>query len=210
MHSFKDTAGREWHLTANYANYARVKSAVDVKLYDIGTEDRKSLVQLADDFTLGAVLWSMIEPQAEARGLTPEQFYETVDGTVLREAHSALIDEMIFFCHPHQRRILEAAVRKLREAEAKAEKTVDRLIPMVEAEMDAAIEQLTHGNSDMSSPESWGSTLPNGPSESSIGPSEGGSEKPGTIRLASLHNSPKSTATPKSDRGRSARQKSTR
>lgn len=208
MHSFKDKAGREWHLDANYTNYARVKSATGVKLYDIGTEDRQSLVQLADDFTLGAVMWSMIEPQAEARGLTPEQFGEAIDGTVLREAHSALIDEMIFFCHPHQRKILEAAVRKLREAESKAGAVVDRLIPQVEAEMDAAIDQLTRGSLDMSLPASSASIPGHGRSASSLGPSGDASATPGTIPPASSPNSPKSTAIPRNGRGRSTPQKS--
>ena len=180
MHTFKDKAGREWKVEANFGSYARVKAATGVKLYDIATEDRQSLVQLTDAFTLGSVIWSMIEPQAGARGLTPEQFYEAVDGQVLNDAYSALIDEMIFFCPTRQRKVLEMAVAKLRAADAKADQMVDASLAEVEREIDRAIDQWTRGASGTSWPGSSASTPGNGPSESCSTPSAADDARSGT------------------------------
>lgn len=179
MHAFKDTAGREWKIEANFGSYARVKTATGVKLYDIATEDRQSLVQLTDAFTLGSVIWSMIEPQAEARGLTPEQFYEAVDGQVLNDAYSALIDEMIFFCPTRQRKVLELAVAKLRAADAKADRALDESLVEFGEEIDRAIDQWTRGASGTSLPGSSESTPGIGPSASCSTPSAGDDARSG-------------------------------
>lgn len=166
MHSFKDKTGREWVVEATFGSYARVKAQTGVKLYDIATESRESLSQLADAFTLGSVIWSMIEPQAEARGVTPEAFYEAVDGTVLNDAYVALIDEMIFFCHPRQRRILSTALAKIREVEARSDRLVAEKMPEFEREIDEALDRWTRGDLGMSWPASSASTPAIGPSES--------------------------------------------
>lgn len=171
MHSFKDKAGREWKVEANFGSYARVKAATGVKLYDIATEDRQSLVQLTDAFTLGSVIWSMIEPQAEARGLTPEQFYESVDGQVLNDAYAALIDEMIFFCPTRQRKVLQMAAAKAREADAKADQMVDAEMVEYERQIDRVLEQWTRGASGTSWPGSSESIPGSGPSASYSTPS---------------------------------------
>lgn len=173
MHSFKDRQGREWKLEATFGSYGRVKSATGVKLYDIATENRESLVQLADAFTLGSVLWSMIEPQAEARGVTPDDFAEAIDGTVLTDAYSALIDEMIFFCHPRQRKVLETALERIREAEARADRMVDENLPEIKREIDGVLDRWTRGDSDTSWPESSVFTPPSGRSASLSTPSRG-------------------------------------
>lgn len=166
MHAFKDKLGREWRIEATFGSYARVNASTGVKLHDIATESRESLTQLADPFTLGAVLWSMIEPQAQERGVSPEQFYDAIDGTVLVDAHVALVEEMIFFCHPRQRTFLQTAFRKILAAESKAHQQVVEMLPKFEAEIDQAINQWIHGDSDMSLRESSESTHEDGVSES--------------------------------------------
>jgi hypothetical protein len=185
MHEFSDRTGRTWTLEATYGSYARVRSHTGVSLFDIATEERKSLQQLADPFTLGQVIWSLVEPQAESRGLTPEQFFAEFDGTTLEGAYAALMDEMVFFCQPRQRKILTAAVQKVREADKAADKLVDEMMPQIEAEIDAALAQWTSGRSDTNSPESSESTQAPGPSASCSQPSEAGSVKPGTTRQPS-------------------------
>jgi hypothetical protein len=150
-----------------------------VSLFDIATEERKSLEQLSDPFTLGQVIWCLVEPQAESRGLTPEQFFSEFDGVTLESAYAALVDEMVFFCHPRQRKILSAAVAKVREAEVVANQMVDQRMPQIEMEMDAAIAQWTSGNSATNSLESSVCTQANGHSENSSLQSAEGSERAG-------------------------------
>jgi hypothetical protein len=210
MQTFRDNAGREWFLKADYLAYDRVRAATGVKLYDITTEDRQSLTQLADPMTLGAVLWTMIEPQAIERGLSPEQFYAAFDGTVAHDAHDALISEMIFFCHPSQRRVLELAYKKVRAAEQKAVHKMESMLPAMESEIDTLIDRLICGSSDTNSPESSASGPIIGHSANSSGPSPADNATSGTIRHPSSPKSRKSTATPKNGRGHTTRTKSTR
>lgn len=180
MHTFTDNAGREWRLLGNFGNYRRVHADTGVRLDDIGTENRKSLEQLSDAFTLGAVLWSMVEPEAEGRGVTPEQFAEAIDGTVLDKAYEALLEEMIFFCRPRMRQVLEMALRKVREADGKIQAAAAAAIQAAEKEVDAAIDQLILGSSVLNSPESSACTPTNGASESSSGPPPANSGSLGT------------------------------
>lgn len=188
MHTFKDNSGREWHLSGNFDNYARVHADTGVRLDDIGTEDRKSLVQLQDTFTLGAVLWSMIEAEANDRGISFEDFRRTLDGTVAEEAYEALLSEMIFFCHPRKRRVLEMAVRKVKEAEARMQQAEDAAMRQAEAEIDSAIEQLIRGSSATSSPESSASTQDDGAFASLSGQPKESSASIGITQAASLPN----------------------
>lgn len=185
---FTDRKGREWKLEANFASYGRVRDATGVKLYDIATENRESLVQLADALTLGQVLWAMVGPQAEAKGITPEDFAESFDGEIVDAAYHALLEVMIFFCHPRQRKILEIAVRKLREVEQMADKKVDSEMASLESEIDRAIGLWTRGLLDGSLPGSSASTPDHGPSESSPTPSADASEKSGITPVPSSPN----------------------
>lgn len=209
MHSFKDNAGREWFLKGDYLTYDRVRAATGVKLYDITTEERASLTQLADPMTLGQVLWVMIEPQAIERGITPEGFYGAFDGTVAHDAHDALVSEMIFFCHPNQRAYLELAYRKVREAEAKAVSQVERVLPAMEREVDQLIDNMTYGSSATSWLASSESDPITGRSVNCSGPSPAASESSGITRLPSSHKSRKSTATRKNGHAPMTRTKST-
>lgn len=209
MHSFKDSAGREWFLKGDYLTYDRVRAATGVKLYDITSENRESLTQIADPMTLGGVLWTMVEPQATERGVTVEDFYGAFDGTVAHDAHDALVSEMIFFCHPSQRKLLELTYRKVREAEAKAVAKAETMMPAMEREIESLVDRLTFGSSDTNSPESWAVAPIIGRSENFSGPSPAGSETSGITRPQSSRRSRKSTAIPRNGRGHTTRTKST-
>ena len=175
MHSFQDRTGRSWSLEATYGSYARVKSQTGVSLFDLATEERKSLEQLADPFVLGQVIWSMVEPQAETRGVTPEAFYAEFDGKTLEAAYNALLDEMVFFCPTRVQKILTLAVRKVREADDVAEKMVAERMPAIEAAIDDELARWTSGSLGTSLPESSASTPAPGPSASCSPQSKAGS-----------------------------------
>lgn len=188
MHTFKDTAGREWRLEANMGSYARVAASAGVKLYDIATESRESLVQLTDALTLGKVLWSMVEPQAESRGVSPEEFAAAFNGDTLESAYNALLDEMLFFCPTRQRKVLELAVRKVREVETRAVAVADEKLEEFEKEIDRALDQLTRGFLDTSLPASLASTREIGPSANCSTPCEGDAERIGITPALSSPN----------------------
>lgn len=188
MHTFKDKSGRSWDLEATYASYARVKAHTGVSLFDLATEERKSLEQLADPFTLGQVIWCMVEPQAVARNLEPEAFYEAFDGKTLEAAYNALIDEMVFFCPTRVQKILTVAVKKVREVDAAADKIAEERMPQIEAAIDEELARWTCGPSGMSSPGSSASTPAPGPSASSSPPSRAASVNYGITPVASSLN----------------------
>jgi hypothetical protein len=188
MHTFKDRTGRAWNMEATYASYARVRAQTGVSLFDIATEQRKSLEQLADPFTLGQVIWAMVEKEAEGRGVTPEQFFAEFDGETLDRAYTALIDEMVFFCQPRTRKILAATVERVRAAEVAAGQVVDQRMPEITAAIDEEIARWTSGSSGTSSPESSASTPAPGPSASCSQPSAAGSETIGTTPQPSSPN----------------------
>ena len=188
MHTFKDNADRSWDLVATYASYARVKAHTGVSLFDLATEERKSLEQLSDPFVLGQVIWCMVEPQAVARSLTPEAFYGAFNGKTLEASYNALLDEMVFFCPTRVQKILTVAVKKVRELDAASEKAVEERMPEIEAAIDQELARWTSGPSATSSPASSASTPAPGPSVSCSPQSGAGSESCGTTPVASSPN----------------------
>jgi arginyl-tRNA synthetase len=142
-------------------------------------KDRKMLktrsgdtVQLADVLTLGKVLWLMVEPQAESRKVSPEEFAKSFDGDTLAAAYKALINEMVFFCPTRQRKALTLAVQKILDVEARAEEMVNENMEEFEREIDRAIDNWTRGSSRTSLPESSESIPATGPSAGLSTPSE--------------------------------------
>lgn len=188
MHTFNDKAGRSWDLEATYASYARVKAHTGVSLFDLATEERKSLQQLADPFVLGQVIWCMIEPQAVTRGLTPEQFYEAFDGETLERSYNALVDEMVFFCPTRARKVLTLAVQKVREADAVADKMVDERMPEIGKAIDEELARWTCGALATNSPAPSAFTPAPGPYASFSPQSKDGSVSCGTTQAVSSLN----------------------
>lgn len=210
MRSFKDTSGRAWEIHGHMGSWTRVKAACGVDLTDIATDDRQSIEQLGNPYTLVEVLWAIVEPQATARGMTSDDFLAGMNGETLAAAHIELVEEMVFFCHPRVKAILQLMLDRMKKAEAAAEKELARQMPAVEREIDAAIESLTFGNTHGSSPEFSASTPASGPFASSTSPSADGSGSGGTTPVRSSPKSPKSTAIRNSGRSRSRPMKSTR
>ena len=185
MHTFGDKIGRPWNLEATYASYARVKAHTGVSLFDLATEERKSLQQLSDPFVLGQVIWCLVEPQAVGRGLTQEQFYEAFDGETLDRCYNALVDEMVFFCPTRARKVLTLAVQKVRDADAVADKVVDERMPEIEKAIDEELARWTCGALATNSPASSESTPAPGPSANSSPQSKDGNVNCGTTQAAS-------------------------
>lgn len=182
MHTFSDAKNRQWEIAGNFATYSRVKSRCAVDLTDIVTEERKSLTQLADPFTLGDVIWCLVEVQAERRGISRDDFGEGLDGDAWEAAARALMDEMVFFCRPSARPMLTMTMKKIDEARASLDKRMPEMLVEAERKIDEMFAGLIHGSSETSSPESSASTPANGASAGSVSPRAGGSASSGTTR----------------------------
>ena len=182
MHTFTDAKQRTWELSGNFASYSRVKAKCSVDLTDIVDEKRQCLSQLADPFTLGDVIWCMIEPQAEKRGVTRDDFGEGLDGDAWEAAARALMDEMVFFCRPSARPMLQMTMRKVDQARKTLDERMPAMLTEAERRIDEMFAELTRGSSVTNSPGSSASTPEGGACENSRGQQPDGSGKPGTTR----------------------------
>lgn len=119
MHTFCDAEGRAWSLKITVAALERVQAAADVDLAGLLDAEKKfaPLAELlSQPVRLARVLWALCEPEAKARGVTPEQFGEALYGDALEAAANALVDELVFFTpNPSVRRQLAEVIRKSRQ-----------------------------------------------------------------------------------------------
>ena len=94
MPTFTDTAGRTWTVTVNVSGIKRVRDLLAVDLLDVANGDLLS--RLADDpVLLVDVLYALLKPEADARGVTDEDFGRGLAGGVLDEASSALMKGLL-------------------------------------------------------------------------------------------------------------------
>lgn len=165
MKTFRDMQGDVWQIAGRLTLFEQVKTAAGVDLLDLATT-QKSLVQLSDPFTMGHVLYLMCAEQAEARGLSPEQFCDRLNGDALAEAGTAIMEEVIFFSRKAVRPALEMAMEKALAADLRMTEMLQNRMGDLAAQLDAA---LIHTSSVTSSPASSESTPANGRSAASSG-----------------------------------------
>lgn len=111
MATFRDGAGRQWAVEANGDTLRRVRDRLGVNL---GKQPAEGLMPLLGD-TLGLVdvLYVLCQPQAEAAGVSDEEFGRAAGGPVLADARDALVAAMAEF---YPSAATREAVRLLGEA----------------------------------------------------------------------------------------------
>ncbi len=156
MKTFTDTAGRTWTLSLTIDAAKRVKGLLDVNLLELEAGDPPLLTKIGTDVILLCdVIFALVKPQADANGVTDEQFAAALGGETILAAQTALYEELVGFFRglgrsdlakavEAQRRMIDLAVRKI-------ETRIDKL------DLEAAIET-TLGESSTNSPESSAST----------------------------------------------------
>ncbi len=156
MKTFTDTAGRTWTLALTIDAAKRVKGLLDVNLLELEAGDPPLLTKIGTDVILLCdVIFALVKPQADASGVTDEQFAAALGGETILAAQTALYEELVGFFRglgrsdlakavDAQRRMIDLAVRRI-------ETRIDKL------DLEAAIET-TLGESSTNSPESSAST----------------------------------------------------
>ncbi len=116
--AFTDTADRTWTVVVNVSGIKRVRDLLQVNLLDVANGDLLS--RLADDAVLLVdVLYALLKPEADGRGVSDEDFGRALAGGVLDEAASALMKGLLdFFPSAQRARALAKMVRKIEEDEA--------------------------------------------------------------------------------------------
>jgi len=147
MKTFKDNAGRTWQVAMNVTAAKRVRSVLGVDLLQFGSESGKPEDHLftrlhTDPCFLVDVLYVVCLTEAEAKGVSDEQFGEAMAGDAIDQATQALLEEIVDFCPSPRDR--ERARRVLAQANTMIDRAQDvldrRTTPeTLEAEMEKAL-----------------------------------------------------------------------
>ena len=164
MKTFSDNQGRTWTVTINVECIKRVKTLLGVNLLDaIEGELVERLV--TDPVLLCDCVYAICKPEAEARGITDEDFGRAMAGDAIEHACTALLEELVDFFPEPKRRVLAKAIERLRQLEAKAIQLASARLddPQWEAKIAEAIAEIelpreTPGDSSGNWPESSAST----------------------------------------------------
>lgn len=133
MKTFQASDGTVYEIAVNVATVKRVKDLTGFNLLGL-VGDQKSISDLFDDnLRFCEVLCAVIRPQLNAAGRVDDDFYATIDGTVIEAAVEALLVEIVNFFQEPRRSILQkamdryqAAYRQVREeGAAEAQKIVE-------------------------------------------------------------------------------------
>jgi len=117
MKTFSDNTGRVWSVTINVGAVKRVRDACGVNLLDAvgGT----LIQQLIDDPVLLAdIVYCLVKDQADAAGITDEQFGRCLAGDAIDAATAAVLEELVDFFPLRRRTILRKALAKAKALEA--------------------------------------------------------------------------------------------
>jgi len=163
MKTFTDSAGRTWTIVLTIDAVKRVKSLLDVNLLELdlpagkaGAGDPPLLTRLGTDVILLCdVIFALIKPQADAAGISDQEFAAALGGDVVLAMQTAFYEELVDFFRKLGRGDLAKAVdaqrRMIDLAVARIETRINRL------DLEAAVES-TLGEPSTNSPQSSEST----------------------------------------------------
>lgn len=134
MRTFKDNAGRTWTISLTVSAVKRVRDLAKIDLLDLA--NGRVIERLsADPVTLCDALYAACKPQADAEGITDEQFGEAMAGDAIEHASKALVEELIqFFPNARERAALSRVVQTMDAAMDRARTLVERRIESGEIE----------------------------------------------------------------------------
>jgi hypothetical protein len=117
MHTFKDTKGEQWTVDITIGAVRRVKAATGEDLLQPEKgEDADGLPLLTrlalDDLLLGEIVFELLRPEMESRGLTEDDLAARCDGTTIAAIQEAFYADLIAFFEARGRVDRAAAVRK--------------------------------------------------------------------------------------------------
>ena len=117
MQSFTDTTGHKWAVDVTVATVKRAKALLAVDLLSVAEQDSDLYRRLAlDPVFMCDVLYAACKPEADALGVTDEQFGERLRGEALDAATDALLRAIADFFPKGRREMLRAAAAKIDQA----------------------------------------------------------------------------------------------
>ena len=152
MKTFKDNADRTWTVTVNVDAIKRVRSLLDVDLME-AIEGRLLERLVGDPVLLCDVIYCVCKVDADAKGISDEDFGRAMAGDAIELATAALLEELVDFFPQGKRELLRKALAKLETLQATAIDVVSKRLdsPELDQHLEAELKKL--GDSFGSSPE---------------------------------------------------------
>jgi hypothetical protein len=165
MHEFTDAKERKWSLPLNVAVLRRMRLLAGFDLSDVLPKDitTKEAAKKAanaygeflnDDERFASVLYAIVKPQADADGVTQEQFEEGLDGEANQRAIIAFHGAFTDFSQNPRKTLLRGMKLGLK----RAEKRLAKLDAITDAEIEKAIDEAESKQSAGELPENSPST----------------------------------------------------
>ena len=117
MKTFQDNESRNWELAVNVDAVKRVKAHLEVDLLE-AVEGNLLERLVGDPVLLCDVIYVICKPQAEAAGVSDEDFGRAMAGDAIDAATMALLEDLVDFFPRARRQVLQKALTKLRKLEA--------------------------------------------------------------------------------------------
>jgi hypothetical protein len=112
--TFKDTEGRAWSVEITYSTVKRVRSILGVDIME-AVEGKLMPKLISDPMLLVDVLYCIVKPQADAAGVTDEQFGGALGSGKLYEARDCLAHALVFFSPPEKRQAIRRAWERTKD-----------------------------------------------------------------------------------------------
>lgn len=160
MRTFTDSAGRTWTVSLTLDAAKRVRSLLDINLLDLESGEPPLLTRLGTDVILLCdVVFAIVKPQADAAGVSDEEFGVALGGDVILAAQTAFYEELVDFFRQLGRSDLARAVDAQRRMIELTVKGIETRIEGldIEGEVEAILAE-TPGALSTSSPEPSAST----------------------------------------------------
>jgi hypothetical protein len=130
VRSFKDNEGRPWEIRITVDAIKRVRALLDVDL--LGVLEGKLVDRLSTDpVLLCDVVYVVCKPQADAKGISDEDFGRAMAGDAIDAATKALLDELVDFSPSRRdrqnlRRVLDKTWTAMERARDVVEAKIER------------------------------------------------------------------------------------
>ena len=157
MKIFKDNADRTWTVTVNVDAIKRVRSLLSIDLME-AVEGKLIERLIGDPVLLCDVIYSVCKEDADAKGITDEEFGRAMAGDAIELATTALLEELVDFFPQGKRQLLRKALAKLETLQETMLAVVSERLdsPELDAQLLAELRKL--GDSSGDSPASSEST----------------------------------------------------
>ena len=139
MRSFTDNAGRTWTLAINVGAIKRVRGLLEVDLLEV-VEGKLIERFIRDPVLLCDVVYAVCKPEADAKGVSDEEFGKAMAGDAIEHATKALLEELVGFSpSPRDRANLQRVLEATWTAMDRARDVVEARL--TSGELDRVVEQ---------------------------------------------------------------------